>query len=545
MKKIAISLFALTLGVLLAVPAMAGPGTVEVTVPGDISLTMGAQVRMIPTAEIDRDFGLSDDLTGPQEERAAGGLAHQAVLGPSPRCHLTEGAGAVKDSYIRTEDRLFFNFAKAKDWDVYMMLEVDTVLNSSAADRTDFALGKQSQQFGIERLNASFNLPALSSRLRAGWDARGTDIAFGGMVYADDDPGLGLTGGADGWKWEAWYIKKKETESAYGTGSPNATGATQRGQDQDRTLMYGKLGCEIDSTYLEGFLIYNRNHFLGPKVDQYVAALQGKGAYGIIKPMFEVAYAFGDFETSARTAMVDRDGDGTAEELDTSDADIGAWAAFADVAFDFSEAVGIKKFEPHIGGYYLQGDDDPLDDDLEGFAPVTGISRFTPRFGTEQAISHDGNALLGQIEYSMFPAYYGTTWYRGGGITGTNDLDNPGFVMFGGGLKAAWDNWSYNGNVMAMWFNEEKAVEAYYTYALGLSDVKIDDYMGIEWNNELSYRLYDAVTLKAGVTFLFPGDGAEDITQALDAYAREVEFAQGNSSDDVSQRYAVEIVWFF
>ena len=46
MKKIAISLLALTLGVLLAVPAVAGPGTVEVTVPGDISLRMGASVRI-------------------------------------------------------------------------------------------------------------------------------------------------------------------------------------------------------------------------------------------------------------------------------------------------------------------------------------------------------------------------------------------------------------------------------------------------------------------------------------------------------------------
>jgi hypothetical protein len=237
MKKIAISLLALTLGVLLAVPAMAGPGSVEVTVPGDISLRMGAQVRMIPTGEIDRDFGLSDNLTGAQEARAAGGLRHQAVLSNSTRSHLTERAGAVKDSYIGTEDRLFFNFAKAQDWDVYMMLETDTVLNSSAADRTDFALGRQSQQFGIERLNASFNIPCLSSRLRAGWDARGTDIAFGGMVYADDDPGIGLTGGAEGWKWSAWYIKKRERESAYGLGSPNATGSTHQAKDQDRNLM--------------------------------------------------------------------------------------------------------------------------------------------------------------------------------------------------------------------------------------------------------------------------------------------------------------------
>jgi hypothetical protein len=96
-----------------------------------------------------------------------------------------------------------------------------------------------------------------------------------------------------------------------------------------------------------------------------------------------------------------------------------------------------------------------------------------------------------------------------------------------------------------MWFNESSAVEAYYTYALSLSDVKIDDYMGIEWNNELSYKVYDQVSLKLGVAFLFPGDGAKDITQALDAYARELPFAEGDASNDISQRYAAEIVWFF
>ena len=521
--------------------AMAGPGSVEVTVPGDITLKMGAQVRFIPTSEIDRDFGLSHDLNGTEEATAAAGLRHQVVLSDSPRSHLTEGAGAVKDSYVRTEDRLFFNFAHDQDWDVYFMLEVDTLFQSHTADRTDFAFGRQSQQFGVERLNASFNLPWMSSRLRGGWDARGIDIGYGGFVYGDDDPGIGIVGGVDGWKWEAWYIKKIEDEAGYGDDTAfyppgvNPLGPPSQHRNADRTFYYGKLGHDFDSTCLEGFYMYHKNRVAQQKIDHHVAGLQGKGTYGILKPMFEVAYATGDFEDAVSGFP---------------DADINSWGAFADLAFDLGQKVGIKKFEPHVGAYYLQGDDDPTDDDLEGWTEVVGISRFTPRFGNEQSISHDGNALLGQIEYSMFPAFYGTTAYTGGGITGGADFDNPGFKMVGAGLKAAWDKWSYTTNVMGMWFEAEEAVEAYYFLlgtgaGLDFTNIKIDDFMGIEWMNELSYKLYDSVTLKAGASFLLPGDGAEDITQALNAFARGVDFDQGESSDDVSMRFAVELLWFF
>jgi hypothetical protein len=537
MKKIAISLLALTLGLVLAVPAMAGPGTVEVTVPGDISLRMGAQVRMVPTAELDKDFGLSDDLPGTLEPRAAaamGGLG-LGLLGNSTRSHLTETAGAVKDSYVRTEDRLFFNFAKGKDWDVYMMLEVDEPLSRSSADRTDFGAGKQSQQFGIERLQASFNIPGLSSRLKAGWDARGIDIGYGGFVYGDDDPGIGLVGGANGFKWEAWWIKKDEKEAAYGSSANNATGLTDPDKDADRTFYYAKLGHDFDSTYLEAFGFFHQNHITGRKVDHYIAGLQGKGTYGIVMPTFEFAYATGDWEH----------GTSRADSLD-----IESFALYGDVALDLHEMVDMKKFEVHVGGYYVQGDDDATDDDLEGFAPVVGINRFTPRFGSDGAgIVYDGNPILGQILYSSFPAYYGH--HAGAGINGGGNFDNPGFVMVGGGLKAGWDKYTYITNVMAMWFDETAAIEYDYGVILGVENAKIDDSMGIEWNNEIRYKLFDSVTLKGAASFLFPGDGVKDITQALDAYARapedaeDIHFADGNSSDNVQMRFAAEIVWFF
>ncbi|OCC14967.1 hypothetical protein DBT_1453 [Dissulfuribacter thermophilus] len=200
----------------LAGISFAGPGSVEIQTVGDITIKMGAQVRLIPTAEINRDFGVSKDVDGAVATTILPGTGAISV---NTRGHLTEGAGDVKDSYFRNENRLFFNFAHGQDWDVYMALEYDSLWARETADRTDFAAGRQSQQFGIERLLATFNLPMIYSRLQAGWDARGVDIKYGGLVYGDDDPGIGIVGAKDAMKWAFWYIKKDEDEAGYTQGT--------------------------------------------------------------------------------------------------------------------------------------------------------------------------------------------------------------------------------------------------------------------------------------------------------------------------------------
>ncbi len=534
MKKI-LAVFAVAVTTLFtAAIAMAGPGTVNVQTLGDITVRMGAQVRLVPTTEVSRDFGLSSQLNREEEQKAVGIMRKLGALGSSTKTHLTEAGGAVKDSYIRGENRLFFNFAHDQDWDVYFALESDTTLDRAAVDRTDFAYGLQTQQFGIERLNASFNLPWINSRFNGGWDVKGADVKFGGLVYGDDDPGLGITGCAQGFKWEAWYIKKDEQEAGYAgiddvKSKVNAIGPPSQQAHSDRTFYMGKLGYTfMKNTYLEGVFFYDQNYQQGNHIDidRFFGVLNYKGNYGIFHPIAEFAYVGGSFDND--------------REIDY---DISSYAFFADLLADLHEMVGIKKFEVHVGGYWLRGDDDPDDDDLEGFTPGVGITRFTPRFGSEQSISHDGNPIFGQILYSMFPTYYGKV--RGGGINGGAALDNPGFSMIGGGINAAYGNWTYITHVMAMWFNEEKAVENYYETMGVTGNVDIDSFMGVEWNNEIRYQLFKQVTIKGGAAFLFPGSGAKDITQALDAYGRGVDFEQGKDSDDVSMRFAAEFLWFF
>ncbi|WP_161939933.1 hypothetical protein [Dissulfuribacter thermophilus] len=278
---------------------------------------------------------------------------------------------------------------------------------------------------------------------------------------------------------------------------------------------------------VEGFWMWDKNDQAGKNVDHHFVGLQGNGKVGIAKVMLEAAYGFGDYDTAAGQNY-----------------DLGSWAFFGDVAFDLHDQVGIKKFEVHVGGIYAQGDDDWSDNDLTGWTPATGITRFTPAFGTEQSISFDGDNMFGQILYSIFPAYYGSGLI-GGGINGKAQFDNPGLIMIGGGVKAAWDKWSYKGNVMAMWFEEAQAVENYYALKGVAGNINIDEFMGIEWNNEIAYKLYKNVTIKGGAAFLFPGAGAKDIAQALKAFVQGVNFEDAGDSDDVSMRFAAELIWFF
>ena len=531
--------------------AQAGPGSVEVQtdVLGGISVRMGAQVRLVPTQEVNRDFGVSGDLNADQEARAARAMAGLGVGADSTRVHLTEAAGAVKDGYIRSESRLFFNFSHDQDWDVYMALESDSVLEAASADRTDFAWGRQSQQFGIERLEATFNLPWINSRLEGGWDVRGADVKFGGLVYGDDDPHIGIAGCANGFDWAVRYTKKSEEEAGYydlawvdtvastdysARAESNTIGHPTHKLHADRTFYWGTLGYNFKDlgTYVQGFYFYDDNMMTVANINEseshrHFMGINYKGEYGIFKPMAEIVYNTGEYVSDG----------------DARDYNIDAYAAFADLAVDLKEFIPAQQFQVHVGGYYVSGDHDANDHRLTGFAPAVGIQRFTPRFGTEQGISVDGNPILGQILYSMLPAYYGTV--RAGGINAKAALDNPGFEMIGGGLRTKMYGVTYITNVMAMWFNDSTGVESYYAGTLPSVDGEIDEFMGVEWNHEVRYNVYKNVTLKGGMAFFFPGAGAKDITQALNAIGRGVTFDEGEDSSDVSMRFAAELLWFF
>src|SRR3990170_3916748 len=232
MQRLALVVLSLMLVMGLSVVAYAGPGSVVIKTDGDITAKFGAQVRMIPTYEQNWDFGIKDKT----------GNGAFSV-------HLNE-AGTVGQGYIRSEDRLYFNFAKGDIWDVYFALEYDDVVSGRLSDRVHAVQG-DFDSFGLERLNASIKLPWIFSRFNAGWDVYTVDLDAGSLVYTDDDAGFSLVGGVANIDWKLGYHKVNESNRRIlhpsiglagnppGTPPPGVvttTNITNTGYDNDRDM---------------------------------------------------------------------------------------------------------------------------------------------------------------------------------------------------------------------------------------------------------------------------------------------------------------------
>src|SRR3972149_1380319 len=233
MKRLALVVLSLMLVMGLSAVAYAGPGGVVIKTDGDITAKFGAQVRVVPTYEKNWDFGIKDTT----------GNGAFAV-------HLNE-AGTVGQGYIRSEDRLYFNFAKGDIWDVYFALEYDDVVSGRLSDRVHAVQG-DFDSFVLERLNAIIKLLWISSRFNAGWDVYTVDLDAGSLVYTDDDPGFNLVGGVANIDWKLGYHKVVESNrriiipSIAGTPSViTVNNEFNTGYDNDRSIWSARVNYTL------------------------------------------------------------------------------------------------------------------------------------------------------------------------------------------------------------------------------------------------------------------------------------------------------------
>lgn len=564
---VSLLLLAFVLG--LAPYAFAGPGTVIIqTDPKEgITARFGGQVRMIPTFEEDWDLGLN--------KIGLNGL----------RTHINE-AGSISRDYIRTEDRLYFNFAQGDLWDVYMALEFDSVLIQRRIDRVAADRGTF-DDFGVERLQATLKLAPIRSRLHAGWDVYSVDVDAGGFVYTDDDPGIWLTGGVGPLSWKAGAHFKNEdnfvqlfrNSGAGGIpGEPGAvaTGLFERG-DEERRIWTAR----VDYTIVKGtkaalFWTYNDAHVRGQPPaapinaidvnNHFVGAIFSADIAGF-KPLFEVAGSFGEVKIPTTSPATN---DLLGNPISGRRFDIRSVGVFGDIAYDASKFVGFR-FEPHVGFYWLRGDDDPRDDNLEGWAPTVAMPRFTPRFGGENILLSDGLPIWGSPLYSFLPEQsYGNQsafLSNGGGLFGVSRGDNPGMTLVGGGIdtEPIKGKLRYRTNAYGLWYNEDFLVGrvpagSENNAGNGLVPTQgapfrlVDDrFFGVEWDNEITYFFTKNTFLKLQFSFLFPGEAADRVTGAL-ANRGTGEFVTigprsfekaGEFESDTIKRVAVELWWNF
>ena len=588
-----------------------GPGSINVHRPGDIQMSFGATMRIIPTMEDNYDFGLSD------ESGFAGGDIFQN--------HATE-AGWVNNSYIRCENKLYFN-AMPNDqvWSFYAALEFDGVLdNMTVDDRGNNDPGKNdnsssNSNYGLERLHGTVKLPfgkSMNLRLHAGWDIYQLDVYDGGgLVFGDDDPGFWITGDiSDKTDFQVGFHKLKENDWQVGDLS---TG----NQDNDRDLYSIAVDHHFDKkSHVRFFYAYDRirnikantiqNYLFGGKINAALAGKQNslssaayninpgfvtgattnvvgfnggtpiyevtggtvntgglvpqldggqagingakaslgrnyfygneteaetdshhigffyQGDFGIVKPFVEAVYQFGTADNTGLSAY------GFEEDYD-----IKAYALAADLAFNLKDAIGFK-FEPHIGIMYTSGDDDPDDDDLEGYTGVDNCQRFSAHWGGENTIIGDTNLLMGSVLYGYLPELYGSgTPVTTGGLqnfagTGSGRGDNPGMLMYSIGINMAPKRFLlFRSNVNIFNFNEDFRLPT-----MAGTAVEIDNgYAGTEWDNEVTLALSKNMFIKGQFSFLFPGEVIEDVTEAY----------SGEECDDVATRLGIELIWNF
>jgi len=543
MKRLALVVLSLMLVMGLSVVAYAGPGSVVIKTDGDITAKFGAQVRMIPTYEQNWDFGI--------KEKTGNGLF---------TVHLNE-AGEVGQGYIRSEDRLYFNFAKGDIWDVYFALEFDDVLSSRTVDRSnqagpvgDFAT------FGIERLNASIKLPWIFSRFNAGWDVYTVDLDAGSLVYTDDDPGFSLVGGVANIDWKFGYHKVVESNRRIIfpdiTGTPTAIGVTNvtnTGYDNDRSIWSARVNYTLFKDTKFG-LIYAlndqkvRGNF--PTGDSCGGTTCQNVNANFISPIFvgsiagfKIAAQYAHMWGSADKMGIDND-PVTPGLQGIQDYTIDSNAAFLDVAYDMTPMFGFR-FIPHVGVLWSQGDNNPNDNKLGGYTGKN-FQRFTSSFGGENTIIADTNRVFGSILYSFLPDLHGNqnSFLGVGGLVGTGRGDNPGLLMVGGGITVdPIKNLSYRTNAYYLQYNEDfcarprLAVGDFASGACpGAGSAFITDHdAGVEWDNEVSWWLDKNMVVKGQFSFLFPGGGLKQVTKTV----------TGVDSGDTAIRLALELLWNF
>ena len=262
---------------------------------------------------------------------------------------MIDEGGVMEDHNVRAEFRIGWS-AKGEDWDFLVILESDFIMNKANGDRgadpthtTQFPFadsGFTGEDFGVEKLNFGYNFgPA---KINVGWNTKFLDIRSGGILYGDDHPYIAFTGK----NWEAMYLMIQDDTRNFGAGFD--------GDVSDWRVYTFRYGFDLSGFTIAPMFAWSDNE--AQNADAQYFGVEGYGTLGMITPRFEAVYVTGE---KNNTPM--------------GDMDISAYGLYGSI-----EVAVSKAFVPYCGFYYLSGDDDANDDDIEAYNGITNISRYTP-----------------------------------------------------------------------------------------------------------------------------------------------------------------------
>jgi hypothetical protein len=398
--------------------------------------------------------------------------------------------GWMADHDVRTEARIGWK-AKAKDWDFMMILEADFNLNKVNNDRqiganntssggyNPNAVTANSDGFGIEKINFGYDFGPM--KVNVGWDTRWVDLMTGGLILADDHPYISLNGKfGEKNTWDLFYFMIQDDIYKSGNG-------VWDGDTLDWRAYTLRVGFDVNGYTVAPIYAFSDNNMRGAQV--HYLGVEGYGKVGgIFTPRFELVYAFGDKDIL------------TSSYVKTDNYDISAWAAFASLDISISKAL-----VPYFGGYYLSGDDDKNDRDINAYNGIAMNQRYTPTFGMEAAFIYKFVPALGSFLYENGFQNLGSQPGYGGSSNGQM-ADAPGLIMFGAGLKGVLtEEISYKTQLLH--FSLAKTDN--FT-KINNSNKHISSDVGWEYDLQLTYKFSPNFSLGNVVSVFMPGDSVKD-----------------------------------
>jgi len=389
-------------------------------------------------------------------------------------------------------------------WNInYLEAEETGVLRidpSRGTTRDDYHVGFLELFADIHLADISDRYDFISSRL--GIQSFQSD--FRGFVYTDEAPGVRLFGNYDNNKTQgnlAWFNRlEKDTNSGINTNFDSRYEDVFIGNLYRQDLL--ALGHQV-----QGSIIYRRDvagnhsqHFdengfqrrpapygdERPKnIHNWYFGLNGDGHIGRVNTTTSLNYVAG---TESHNPIA---GQGT---------DISAWMFAQELSYDIDWIRLRAQF------FYASGDDDPFDDDAEGFDSINDIPNFAGgefSFWQRNAIPliAGGETFLVNLE-SLLPNF------RAGKEEGQSNFVNPGLLLYGVGLDVeVTPKTKLITNISYLQFDDTSSLKA----------IRQDDSFGRDIGWDLSAGLLYRPFLNNNVEFVFggamlePGDGIKTL----------------------------------
>ncbi|MCI4624413.1 MAG: hypothetical protein L3V56_00460 [Candidatus Magnetoovum sp. WYHC-5] len=311
--------------------------------------------------------------------------------------------------------------------------------------------------------------------VRAGIQEYNADLI--GTIYNDTDPGVRVYGTVgNGIQWSLFAAQRFENNLI--------SDLNVLGDIRDQHIVIANAQFNVGKTLIKPTLIYNHDregdHKYGRSgYDEKIDAVYGGvTTYGPVGPLQVLTGLYGAVGMQDNVMLL-----GT---VPLEDQDIRAFMGYADIAYPLNKSM----ITPHIGVFYASGDDNPGDDDAEGF---DSISDKVNVWGSKGIIIDDRISLPGGVTVVRNNSPY--TSLRDN--DDSSNFVNPGVLATNLGLVVVpHKKLNVDTNLTYFWWAETQVLEAIFG--------DLDREIGLEWNMLVDFTINKNLTVFAGGAAFWP-----------------------------------------